>query len=156
LARRLRLPFTDTDREVEQRTGLTVADIFLTHGEAQFRAWERQAARDAIVGRGPAVVALGGGAPLDNATAQLMAGHFTVYLQVSAAQAIRRVGLSETRPLLASSPRARWRELMAQREPVYRRLATVVIATDVGRPAALAAQIAKLWAQGAINEGAKL
>jgi shikimate kinase len=89
---------------------------------------------------------------MDPATGDLLTGQFTVFLDVSDAVAIRRVGLSGVRPLLAASPRARWRELMVQRRPVYTRLATSVMATDADEPARIAERIAKLWADYATHK----
>jgi shikimate kinase len=152
LGARLGWPFVDTDHMVAARAGMEIAEIFAVHGEPAFRMWEREAVRNSIGGGAPRVVALGGGAPMDPATASLLAGQFTVFLDVSDAVGVRRVGLSGARPLLAASPRARWRELMAQRRPTYTRLATSVVATDTEGPAGIAERIAKLWADYATPE----
>ena len=142
LASLLGWQFVDTDTMVEEDAGKPVAEIFLADGEAAFRERERQVVRRAITQASEAVVALGGGAPMDPQTQLLLPLDATVFLDVSEAVAIRRVGLARARPLLAASPRARWRALMARRRPVYESLAAQTVPTDDARPRATAEQIA--------------
>lgn len=124
-----RVPFRDTDDDVEREAGRSVADIFLEDGEPEFRARERRAVSAALAEhRG--VLALGGGAVLDPDTQRDLARHTVVFLDVSLANAAPRVGLSKARPLLLGNPRARWQALMDERRPVYQRLATVMVSTD--------------------------
>jgi shikimate kinase len=150
LAERLGWGFVDTDEMVAERAGMSVADVFATAGEAQFRVWEREAVRDAIVGvglnrgGGARVVAVGGGAPMDPESRALLAEPVVVFLDVSDAEGVRRVGLSGVRPLLVGSPRARWRALMAERRPVYAGVADAIVQTDRLTPGEVAARIAKL------------
>jgi shikimate kinase len=153
LARVLGWPFVDTDAVVAERAGMSISDIFLTLGEAQFRAWEREAVSDAIGGGAPRVVAVGGGAPMDSHSADLLSEQFTVFLDVSEGVGVRRVGLSGARPLLAASPRARWRELMAERRPVYLWVARHVVHVDTLTPKATATQIARLLGNTAKGKG---
>jgi shikimate kinase len=148
--------FIDTDQLIEDDAGASVPQIFLSEGEAGFRRREAAAVRaalgsadDASAGRGGRVVALGGGAPMDPASAALLDGSMTVFLDVSAAEGVRRTGLSGPRPLLADSPRARWRSLMAERRPVYARLAGVTVTTDGLPPRQIAAEISRLVGDGA-------
>jgi shikimate kinase len=63
-------------------------------------------------------------------TRALLAGQAVVFLEVGLADAVKRVGLDAPRPLLLGSPRARWRELMEQRRPLYTEVARAVVATD--------------------------
>jgi shikimate kinase len=150
LAKRLEVAFVDTDEVVEAQTGQTIGEIFVGQGEAAFRELERRAAKEALAAAqsGPVVIALGGGAPLDPATAAGLAGATVVFLDVSDAVAIRRVGLNSTRPLLAGSPRKAWRELMAKRRPVYEGLASVIIQVDGLSPDDAAGRIAALVMEG--------
>ncbi|MDR1799395.1 MAG: shikimate kinase [Bifidobacteriaceae bacterium] len=142
LARRLGWPFVDTDRLVEVASGRAIGDIFVADGEAAFRELEQAAVAQALEGQADQVVALGGGAPMLEANQAALARHTVVYLEVSDATAIRRVGLAGGgRPLLAASPRAAWRAQMAQRGPVYRRLAQVVVPVDGLTPPQIAARI---------------
>jgi shikimate kinase len=141
LAGLLGVAFTDTDAEVEREAGKAVADIFVQDGEQAFRAMERAAvARCLASHRG--VLGLGGGAVMDPSAQRLLAGQRVVYLQTGFATAAHRVGLDTPRPLLAINPRARLRELLAQRLPVYESLAWLTVATDDRDPAAIAAEIA--------------
>lgn len=134
LAQRQGLPFRDTDADVEATQGTTVADIFAVAGEAAFRECERAAVSAALQDH-PGVLALGGGAVLDERTRSDLrtaaaSGATVVWLQVSAAAAARRVGLGVSRPLLLGNVRARLVDLLAQREPLYREVATVIIDSD--------------------------
>jgi shikimate kinase len=76
------------------------------------------------------VLALGGGAILDPATRALLKDQDVVYLTVELGEAIKRIGLNQSRPLLAVNPRATLRHLLAQRTPLYEEVATHTIATD--------------------------
>ena len=98
-------------------------------GEAHFRDLEAAAVRTALAEhRG--VLALGGGAVMRPETRALLAGHAVAFLEVGQHDAVKRVGLDAPRPLLIGNPRARWRELMEQRRPLYNEVARVVVATD--------------------------
>ncbi len=123
VAARLGIPFHDTDAAVEAASGRTIADIFVEDGEPAFRALERAEVARAVVEEA-GVVALGGGAPIDAGTQQVLAGQTVVFLDVGIADAARRVGFDVSRPLLAVNPRASWVRLMGERRPVYEALAT--------------------------------
>jgi shikimate kinase len=103
LAKLLRLPFIDTDAEIERRHG-AIADVFASKGEAAFRAIESQLI-DEIVRSGPAVIAVGGGAVLDPANRVLLRrSSYVVHLWISARGAHRRVARRRHRPLLGETP----------------------------------------------------
>jgi shikimate kinase len=144
LAALLDLGFVDTDQLVEAKAGKSIGEIFVAQGEPAFRAMERVAVAEALAQArtGGLVVALGGGAPMDPATAASLAGTTVVFLDISAPLAARRVGLDATRPLLAGSPRKLWRDLMAGRRPVYEGLADATILVDGLSPAEAAGRIA--------------
>lgn len=138
LARRLSTGFRDTDADVEEQAGKTVADIFVDDGEPHFRALEREAVTTALATH-PGVLALGGGAVMDSHTQAALEGYaagggVVVFLDVSLAHAAPRVGFNQARPLLVGNPRARWAELMEARRPTYERLATLRVPSD-GRSA---------------------
>jgi shikimate kinase len=82
----------------------------------------------------PGVLALGGGAVMNETTQLRLAGHTVVYLAVSAAEAAGRVGLNRDRPLLLGNVRARLKALLDERLPTYQKVATATVPTD-GRPA---------------------
>ncbi|MFC7488993.1 shikimate kinase [Knoellia sp. CPCC 206453] len=134
LAAHLDVPFHDTDAAIEADQGCSISDIFVLEGEPAFRALERaEVARAVTAERG--VVALGGGAPMDAETQTVLAGHLVVFLDVTIADAAKRVGFDGSRPLLVINPRASWTKLMNDRRPTYERVATHRIVT-AGRPVA--------------------
>lgn len=119
----LGVPFHDTDAAVEATSGRTIGDIFVEDGEPAFRALERAEVARAVAEE-EGVVALGGGAPVDPRTQQVLAGQPVVFLDVGIADAAKRVGFDRSRPLLAVNPRASWVRLMGERRPVYEAVAT--------------------------------
>jgi len=129
LAQRLGEQFRDTDADVEASMGRTVADIFVADGEAVFREAERAAVAVALRDH-DGVLALGGGAVLDDATRSVLRDHTVVFLSVELPDAAERVGFNRNRPLLMGNPRAQWKELAEQREPLYAGIASVRVATD--------------------------
>ncbi|MER5472384.1 shikimate kinase [Streptomyces sp. NPDC002935] len=133
VAERLRCAYRDTDDDIVAAEGRTVADIFVDEGEDAFRAIEKQAVREALAGH-EGVLALGGGAILDEDTRALLAGHQVVYLSMDVEEAVQRTGLNAARPLLAVNPRRQWRELMEARRPLYTEVARAVVATDGRTP----------------------
>ncbi|MCX4587949.1 shikimate kinase [Streptomyces sp. NBC_01481] len=133
LAERLGVPYRDTDADIVAAQRREISDIFVDAGEPYFRELERQAVRAALAEH-PGVLALGGGAILDDSTRELLAGLPVVYLSLDVEEAVRRVGLNQARPLLAVNPRRQWRELMDARRHLYTEVARVVVATDDRTP----------------------
>ena len=133
----------DTDRAVEEQQGRSISDIFVEDGEAAFRSLERDEVARALA-QETGVLALGGGAPVDPTIEALLAGHTVVFLDVGIADASRRVGFDRSRPLLAVNPRSSWVRLMAERRPVYERVATYRVDTAGREPDEVAAEIASL------------
>ncbi|MGA4543666.1 shikimate kinase [Uniformispora flossi] len=151
LAEHYGVAFRDTDADIEQTAGKPIPDIFVDEGEPHFRALEHQAVADALAGH-PGVLALGGGAVMDPATRKLLADHPVAFLDVELADAVRRVGLDAPRPLLIGNPRARWRELMGQRRPLYEEVATVIVPTAGRTPAQVADAVAAALGEAASAE----
>ncbi|MGX1674886.1 shikimate kinase [Streptomyces sp. NPDC055400] len=133
LAEWLGCPYRDTDADIVAAQGRPIADIFVDEGEAHFRALERQAVREALAEH-PGVLALGGGAILDESTRALLAPLPVVYLSMDVEEAVKRTGLNTARPLLAVNPRRQWRELMEARRHLYTEVARVVVPTDDRTP----------------------
>lgn len=133
LADRLGVELLCTDTRIEACAGKPIGDIFVEDGEEAFRALERE-----VVARGlaewPGVIAVGGGAVLDPRTRSDLAGHHVVYLQVEFAEAAKRVGMDQARPLLMGNPRAKLKKLLEERLPVYEGLATVSVPTTGYHP----------------------
>ena len=128
LAERLGVPFADVDAVIEQRAGRSIAAIFADDGEPAFRALEEQVTAELL--EQPGVLSLGGGAVLSATTRAALRGHRVVWLQVSAATAVSRVGLNEARPLLLGNVRGRLIKLLAERTPLYAEVATERVETD--------------------------
>ena len=123
LGERLGLAVADADAEVERRAGSSVSGIFLDSGEEAFRALEV----DAVAGlleTHDGVLALGGGAVLDERTRRALGGRTVVWLDVSLHDAAERVGLARSRPVLALNPRGTLQVLLARRRPLYAEVAT--------------------------------
>jgi len=120
LAARLGLPFADSDAEIEAEAGLTIAAIFERFGEAEFRARERAVVARLVAG-GPAVIATGGGAFIDEGTRALILARCTaVWLDGDAGTLARRVARQGGRPLLAGEdPAAALARLAETRGPYY-------------------------------------
>jgi 3-dehydroquinate synthase len=133
LARRLDMTFIDSDHEIEARTGATIPWIFEIEGEASFRRREADVIRELTAQNG-IVLATGGGAVLDPASRALLAERGTViYLRASVSSILLRTAHDKNRPLLQTAdPRRKLEDLTAQREPLYREIAHIVI--DTGRP----------------------
>ncbi|AOT57944.1 MULTISPECIES: shikimate kinase [Streptomyces] len=133
LAERLGVPYRDTDADIVAAEGREISDIFIEDGEPRFRELERAAVRAALAEH-TGVLALGGGAVLDDGTRARLAGLPVVYLSMDVEEAVRRVGLGAARPLLAVNPRRQWRELMEARRHLYTEVARVTVATDDRTP----------------------
>jgi shikimate kinase len=133
LAQTWQVPLRDTDADVEAATGRTISELFVDEGEAWFREREHEAVVAALTEHA-GVLALGGGAVLDPRSREALVGHTVVFLDVGLADATRRVGLGAGRPMLLGGVRSRIKQLLDERLPVYRSVATVEVSTD-GKPA---------------------
>lgn len=141
LAKALGVGLLDTDVAIEQRTGRSIADIFATDGEQEFRRIEEDVVRAALADH-DGVLSLGGGAVTSPGVRAALAGHTVVYLEISAAEGVRRTGGNTVRPLLADPDRAeKYRALMAKRAPLYRRVATMRVDTNRRNPGAVVRHI---------------
>ena len=137
LAKALDVKMLDTDIAIEQQTGRRIADIFATDGEKEFRRIEEEVVRAALAEH-DGVLSLGGGAVTSPGVRAALAGHTVVFLEITAAEGVRRTGGNTVRPLLAGPDRAaKFRELMSQRVPLYRRVATIRVNTNRRNPGAV-------------------
>ena len=120
LAERLARPFVDTDDLIVQRAGMPIPQLFAERGEPAFRAIERDAVLDALDGV-PAVIATGGGAPVDPENRRhLWEGNLVVWLDAPVEILVDRVGAAgDGRPLLAGGAAERLAALRAERAPIY-------------------------------------
>ena len=141
LAGRLGWDFFDVDREVERRTGVTVAEIFEKEGEAGFRRRETEMMAELTIRPG-CIVAMGGGAPLFEVNRKLLKRGLVVRLLSTVSDVLERTRFDTTRPLLRSEdPVAKIRELMLAREPVYAEVSDVEVSTTRTHPEVVADRI---------------
>ena len=120
LAARLRLPFLDADTEIEAAAGMSIPDIFESHGEPHFRDGEaRVIAR--LLDSGPSILATGGGAFLREETRHRISRQaVSIWLKADTDTIMRRVRRRADRPLLQTAdPAATVERLVVEREPFY-------------------------------------
>lgn len=120
LAKRLDLPFVDSDTEIEEAAGTTTAELFERYGEHDFREGERRLVARLIDGT-VRVIATGGGAFVDQNTRQLLNERaITVWLDAPVEVLAERTGRRDTRPLLRKGNRAATlARLSEERQPFY-------------------------------------
>ena len=142
LSKQLRMVFYDSDREIENRTGVDIPLIFELEGEQGFRKRERLVI-DELTSLPNIVLATGGGAILDADNRKHLAERgLVIYLHASVNQQLARTKHDRNRPLLQTdNPRQRLEDLMRLRDPLYREIADLVIDTDGKRVMAVVNQI---------------
>ena len=120
LARRLGLPFVDSDDEIEKAADHKIAEIFDRFGEAGFRDGERRVIMRLIEGP-PKVIATGGGAFMDERTRALILERcIAIWLDADPATLAERVSRRDHRPLLRGrDPLPLLEELAEARNPIY-------------------------------------
>ncbi len=132
MAARLRLPFVDADTEIEAAAGMSIPDIFETHGEPHFRDGEaRVIAR--LLDNGPAVIATGGGAFMREETrGRIRDKAVSIWLKADAEVIMKRVRRRSDRPLLQNAdPEGTVSRLLDEREPVYATADLTILSRDV-------------------------
>lgn len=145
LAAELNLPFLDSDRVIEERTGADIPWIFDVEGEQGFRDREAAVLSELSLERG-IVLATGGGIVLRDENRRAMKASGPVfYLTASVEQLLERTSKDKKRPLLqVDNPEQKIVELIEQRDPLYREVADFVIDTNRRTPKAVAQEIAGL------------
>jgi shikimate kinase len=133
VAARWSTTWRDTDDDIETGAGASISDIFIDQGEEHFRALEAAAVAAALQEH-DGVLAVGGGAILDERTRALLEPEQVVFLDVDITDAAKRIGFNRDRPLLLGNPRAQWIRLMAARRPFYEQVATHTVTTDGKSP----------------------
>ena len=143
LAKKLSLNFLDSDKVVEEKSGKSISEIFITDGEPAFREMERAAVIDLIENQ-DGVIALGGGSVMDlEVSKRLLPMANVVFLDVSISNAAPRVGFNRDRPLLLGNPRQQWISLMEKRRSTYEALAKARVSTDNKKPVEVVEEIVK-------------
>ncbi|MEH2612882.1 shikimate kinase [Bradyrhizobium sp. AZCC 1693] len=133
LAARLRLPFLDADVEIETaHAGVTIPEIFATHGEPYFRDGEARVIARLLDG-GPAVIATGGGAFMREETRNRIRDKaISIWLKADVEIIMKRVKRRADRPLLQTEdPTATVSRLLEGREPIYRTADLTILSRDV-------------------------
>src|ERR1700675_2931145 len=160
LAARLGIPFVDADTEIEKAAGMSIADIFARHGEADFRSGEARVIARLLDG-GPQVLATGGGAVMNADTrAAIKAKGVSIWLSAEFDVLMRRINKRKNdRPLLQTAdPAATLRELLVVREPFYAKADLTVQSREVPHDAIVSeimtALAAFLNAPGSPQQGA--
>jgi len=132
LAHRLEIPFVDADTEIEVAAGMTIPEIFESHGEPYFRAGEARVIARLLEG-GPQVLATGGGAFMHEETRRtIRAKAISVWLKADYDVLIRRIKRRTDRPMLKTdNPATTLKALMAERYPIYAEADITVMSRDV-------------------------
>jgi shikimate kinase len=146
LATRLGIPFVDADAEIEKAAGMSIADIFSRHGEADFRSGEARVIARLLDG-GPQVLAAGGGAFMNSNTRDaIRAKGVSIWLKADLDVLLRRINKRRNdRPLLQTAdPGETLRVLLAEREPIYAQADLTVQSSDVAHDAVVVDIIATL------------
>ncbi len=160
---RLGVPFVDADTEIEKAAGMSIADIFARHGEADFRSGEARVIARLLDG-GPQVLATGGGTVMNaDTSAAIKAKGVSIWLSADFDVLMRRINKRKNdRPMLMTAdPAATLRRLLAEREPVYAQADITVQSREVPHDAIVAEIIRALadFLNGrdlpAINDGPK-
>jgi shikimate kinase len=155
LAARLALAFRDADAEIELAAGMTIPDIFATHGEAAFRDGEQKVIAR-LLHDGPQVLATGGGALIRADTRANIAAHgVSVWLKADLDVLLARVRRRSNRPLLnGGDPRATLEALLAAREPFFAACDLTVLSGEGPHEVVVEEIIERLAAHLFGNEGA--
>jgi len=145
LAGRLRLPFVDTDEEIERRTGEGIDDIFRLRGEEWFRAVEERVCAEALAGEGR-VVSLGGGAVESGRTAALAAAQLLPVWLDAAPRVLAGRLRGSGRPALTGLGVEEEVELLRRRRaPLYERATRIRLDTGVLTPEEVCDAVEQLW-----------
>lgn len=142
VAKRADAEFFDLDTMVEDKAGMSIAEIFATHNEEAFRAFEKEAL-PVVLKRG-AVAALGGGAVIDDDNWRLVRERaMSVYIEVPFPVIWERIRHFHLRPLIQNRSAAEVEELLERRRPRYEEATHRVDGTSP--PGELADEVLKLW-----------
>jgi shikimate kinase len=158
LAARLAVPFVDADTEIEKAAGMSIADIFSRHGEADFRSGEARVIVRLLEG-GPQVLSTGGGAFMNLNTRNAIQGKgVSIWLKAELDVLLRRINKRRNdRPLLQTAdPAQTLRDLLSEREPIYAQADLTVQSREVTHDAIVAdimTALASLLAESASPQG---
>lgn len=143
VSKQLDIPFKDSDHVIEARCGADIPWIFDVEGEEGFRQRETAVLQDMMM-ESSLVLATGGGIILREKNRLLLKqADVVIYLCADVEHLVRRTEKDKKRPLLqVADPRQKIIELLAERDPLYREVATHVVTTDTRSPKLVAKEIA--------------
>jgi shikimate kinase len=142
VAQRAGAPFHDLDLLIESEAGMSISDLFAIHGEAAFRALESRLLPSVL--EPGAVVAIGGGAPLDDENWRLITERsVTVFIDCGLDTIWQRTSGTTNRPLALGSSREQLEALLNLRLPRYREAVHHV--NGERPPDVVASEILEIW-----------
>lgn len=132
LSYRLKMPFLDTDKEIEKKHSCVISEVFATLGEETFRNWETEYLKKLGERNAAYVISTGGGMVLREENRQLLKKLGTVvYLRAKPETIAERLKGDTTRPLLQTeNPVQKIREMLEKRAPVYEQAADWILDVD--------------------------
>ncbi|MGB0114392.1 MAG: shikimate kinase [Ilumatobacteraceae bacterium] len=132
LAAHLDRPLHDTDEMIEERTGRTVREIWVTDGEPAFRAVETETIADVLADAEPSVIAAAGGVVLSDVNRRALreSEAHVVWLLADESVLLERVRNGMHRPALDDDPEATLRKMFAEREALYQDVADAIVSVD--------------------------
>ncbi len=143
LSKQLQLPFKDSDTVIEERSGADIPWIFDVEGEDGFRQRETAVLKD-LMHEASLVLATGGGIVLRPENRELLEkADVVIYLSADAEHLVSRTEKDKKRPLLqVPNPKQKILDLLEERDPLYREVATRIVTTDTRSPKIVAKEIA--------------
>lgn len=134
LSKLLKLPFIDSDKEIERAAGMSIPEIFERLGEKEFRAGEKKIMLRLLAGEAK-VLASGGGAFIQPEIRTAVKEKATsVWLKADLDTLVERTSRRDNRPLLRNTdPAVKLKELMEVRYPIYAE-ADITVITDNQSP----------------------
>lgn len=126
LAETIGREFFDSDVEIEKREQMSISNVFIEKSEKYFRSIEKSVVLELLTST-DGVVSLGGGSVLDEDVQKALRACTVVWLQVTLADAVQRVGLNQSRPLLLGNVRGNMKKLLADRNHIYKESATFTV-----------------------------
>ncbi len=148
----MRIPFVDSDQEIEKASRMSIADLFAAYGEEEFRALEARVIRRLLRG-GPMVLSTGGGAFMqETIRANIKRRGLSLWLRADLDVLWDRVKRRGHRPLLKTeNPRRTLSDLLDQRYPIYAEADLIIQSRDVPKEVIVSEVIEAIAAAPAAN-----
>ncbi|ACA11690.1 shikimate kinase [Xylella fastidiosa] len=142
IAKHFNLHFADTDHAIVERAGTSISTIFKYSGEPEFRRLEREVLHD-LLNHENRLIATGGGTILDPENRHRMQKRgFVVFLKINVNTQLERLAHDRYRPLLQQTDRKQvLSDLYATRQPLYQKIADMIVTTDHMSPNTATAQL---------------